>query len=184
MKSPNASILETERLRMRPQTAGDLAATCSLWSSPEVVRHISGKPSNREEAWARLLRNVGHWALMGYGPWAVEKRDSGEYIGEVGFFDLKRELEPGFNGLPEMGWVLIPAAHGQGFATEAVRAALAWADSSFDHPGTACIIAPDNVASIRVARKGGFREKTTGTYRDSITLIFERARGGSPDNSA
>jgi RimJ/RimL family protein N-acetyltransferase len=171
-------ILQTARLRLRPQQGGDLADSLSLWSSPEVVRHISGKPSNREETWARLLRNVGHWALIGYGPWAVERRDTGAYIGEVGLFNLERDLEPGFDGLPEIGWVLCPAAHGQGFATEAVRAALAWADAHLDHPGTACIIAPDNAASIRVALKNGFREKLTTTYRDSLTLMFERPRGG------
>jgi RimJ/RimL family protein N-acetyltransferase len=178
MKFPSTTILESERLRLRPQRIGDLADTWSLWSSPEVVRHISGKPSNREEAWARLLRNAGHWALMGFGPWAVERRDTGEYIGEVGFFNLERDLEPGFDGLPEMGWVLSPGAHGHGFATEAVRAALAWADANFDQPGTACIIAPQNAASIRVAQKGGFRQKATGTYREAPTLIFERVRGG------
>jgi RimJ/RimL family protein N-acetyltransferase len=134
-------ILQTARLRLRPQQGGDLADSLSLWSSPEVVRHISGKPSNREETWARLLRNVGHWALIGYGPWAVERRDTGAYIGEVGLFNLERDLEPGFDG-------------------------------------TACIIAPDNAASIRVALKNGFREKLTTTYRDSLTLMFERPRGG------
>jgi len=179
MKSPATTILETARLRLRPPRIGDLADSFSMWSSPDVVRHISGKPSNREEAWARLLRNAGHWALVGYGPWAVEKRDTGEYIGEVGFFNLERDLEPGFDGVPEMGWVLSAAAHGRGFATEAVRAALAWADAHFDQRGTACIIAPENAASIRVAEKGGFRQKTTGRYREALTLIFERPRGGS-----
>ena len=171
-------ILDTPRLRMRPQQAGDLADSLTIWSSPEVVRHISGKPSNKEEAWARLLRNVGHWALMAYGPWAVERRDTGRYIGEVGFFNLERDLQPGFNGVPEIGWVLSPSAHGQGFATEAVYAALAWADANLDQRGTGCIIAPDNAASIRVARKNGFREKLPTTYRDSLTLMFERPRGG------
>lgn len=184
MRPSPVTILETDRLCLRPQRVSDLAASWAIWSSPDVVRHISGKPSSREEAWARMLRNAGHWAWMGYGPWAVEKRDGGEYIGEVGFFNLERDLEPGFEGVPEMGWVLAPAAHRQGFATEAVRAALAWADANFDQRGTACIIAPENTASIRVAQKNGFRQKTTGVYRESPTLIFERPRCGSPDGGA
>jgi RimJ/RimL family protein N-acetyltransferase len=179
MKSPTGTVLETERLCLRPQRVGDLADSWFMWSSPDVVRHISGKPSTREEAWARLLRNVGHWTLMGYGPWAVQRRDTGEYIGEVGFFNLERDLEPGFDGLPEMGLVLSLAAQGRGFATEAVRAALAWADANFDQRGTACIIAPENAASIRVAGKSGFRQKMIGKYREAPTLIFERPRGGS-----
>ena len=91
---------------------------------------------------------------------------------------LERDLQPGFDGAPEIGWVLSPTAHGQGFATEAVQAALAWADASLDQRATACIIAPANTASIRVALKNGFREKLTTTYRDSVTLMFERLRGG------
>jgi RimJ/RimL family protein N-acetyltransferase len=171
-------ILETARLRLRPQQVGDFAGTFSVWSSPDVVRYIGGKPSSREEAWARLLRNVGHWTLLGYGPWAVERRDSGSYIGEVGLFNLERDIEPGFDGLPEVGWVLSPGAHGQGFATEAVRATMGWADDHLPQRGTVCIIAPENAPSIRVALKNGFRQKLATTYRDEPALMFERPRGG------
>ena len=41
-------------------------------------------PATREEAWARLLRYAGHWALLGYGFWLVEDRTTGSFVGEVG----------------------------------------------------------------------------------------------------
>ena len=85
-----------------------------MWADPTVVRHIGGKPSSLEESWSRLLRYGGLWSLLGYGYWLVEERGSGAFVGEVGFADFRRELEPGFAGAPEAGWVLTAAARGRG----------------------------------------------------------------------
>ena len=171
-------VLESERLRLRVQRLDDFAASLAMWSSPDVVRYISGKASTRQESWTRLLRNVGHWVLMGYGFWAVEERRGGAFLGEVGFGNFERELEPSLDGIPEIGWVLSPSAHGRGFATEAVAAAVAWADAHLEHRRTACIISPMNEPSIRVARRNGYREWTRTTYRDEPTILFERPRDG------
>lgn len=170
--------LETPRLRLRSPRLEDFPDHLEMWSSPEVARHISGKPSTREEAWARLLRQVGHWSLLGFGNWIVERRDGGAFVGEVGLFELKRDIEPGFDGRPEVGWVLTPAAHGRGYATEAVRAALAWADAELDARGTVCIISHTNAASIAVAGKCGFRDAGTAIYKNDSVRLFERPRGG------
>ena len=62
-----APVLETPRLLLRPHTLDDFPATFAMWSDPEVVRFIGGRPFTREEAWARLLRYVGHWTMLGYG---------------------------------------------------------------------------------------------------------------------
>ena len=65
-------------------------------------------------------------------------------------------------------------AHGQGFATEAVGSALAWAETRFPTPRTVCLIDPDNHASLRVAAKCGYREVTRVTYKGLPTLLMER----------
>jgi RimJ/RimL family protein N-acetyltransferase len=170
--------LETARLRMRPPRLSDFPASFEMWSSPVVVRYVSGQPSTREEAWARMLRKSGCWSLLGYGPWTVERLDTGDFVGEVGMFEFQRDIEPDFGGRPEVGWMLTPAAHGAGFATEAVRAALAWADEHLQAPGTVCITSPANAASIAVAGKCGFRQAGTAIYKKETTLLFERPRGG------
>ena len=136
-----------------------------MWANPIVTRFIGGKPSTREELWMRLMRNVGHWSLLGFGYWVVEVKASGRFVGEVGFAELKRDIEPSFEGMPEGGWVLAPEAHGKGFATEAVKAILAWGDKHFAGRTTTCIISPENTASIRVAEKCGYREVARTTSR-------------------
>jgi RimJ/RimL family protein N-acetyltransferase len=168
-----APVIETERLILRGHTKADLDACAVLWGDEEVTRYIGGRPFSRDEVWARLLRYVGHWQEMGYGFWAITEKASGRFIGELGFADFKRALEPSFGDTPEMGWVLSPAGHGKGYASEAAAAALAWADARFDQGRTVCMIHPDNGPSLRVAEKAGFREFARTDYHGP-TVLLER----------
>ena len=167
-------VVETARLRLRGHRLEDFDDCAVLWSDPIVTRFIGGKPSTRDESWMRLLRNVGHWSLLGFGYWLVEERASNQFVGEIGFSELKREIEPSFEGIPEAGWVLAPCAHGKGFATEAVSAILAWGDGRFAGGPTVCIINPDNAASIRVAAKCGYREFVRTTYKGAPIIQYRR----------
>ena len=132
------------------------------------------RPSTREESWDRLLRYIGHWSLLGYGYWAVEERASSTFIGEMGFADYHRNIDPPLDGRPELGWILKTSVHGKGYATEALTAIAAWGDAHFDGKETACMIAPENTASIRVAEKIGFREKLRTTCKGDSTVVFYR----------
>lgn len=178
---PNTSLspipeLQTGRLILRGHTLADYDDSAAMWADPLVTRYIGGRPSTAEEAWARLLRYGGLWSLLGYGYWVVRERDSGRFAGEVGLADFRREITPALGSDPEAGWVLAPWAHGRGFATEAVRAVLAWADANLSAPRTVCLIAPDNAGSIHVAAKCGFRERTRTTFKGDDTVIYERPR--------
>ncbi|QSQ25935.1 GNAT family N-acetyltransferase [Pyxidicoccus parkwayensis] len=169
--------VDTERLTLRGHRLEDFEECFALWSNPEVTRHIGGKPSTREECWARLLRYVGHWDVMGYGFWVVREKATGRFVGEVGLAEFRRDIQPSFDGAKEAGWALMPEMHGKGYATEAVRAALAWAEGRFGPERVVCIIDPENAASIKVASKCGFREFARGTYKGAPTHIFERVPG-------
>jgi len=166
--------IETPRLRLRAHRADDHAACLAIWSDPEVVRHIGGRPFTAEEVWKRLLQYLGMWGLLGYGYWAVEEKDSGRYIGDIGFADLRREIQPSLQGMLECGWVLSPQGHGHGYASEAVAAISAWGQKHFADRRMVCIISPENQASIRVAEKAGYRLWQPATYHDSPTLVFAR----------
>lgn len=169
-----APVLETQRLKLRGHCLDDFTACAAMWADPAVTRHIGGRPFTEEESWARLLRYVGHWALLGYGYWVVEEKASGCFAGEIGFADNKRNLEPSLSDTPEIGWVFVPAAHGRGYATEAARAVTAWGDAHFGASQTACIIHPENLASIRVAEKCGYRELHRTVYKGQPTTVFLR----------
>ena len=111
---------------------------------------------------------------MGFGYWAVRERGTGYFVGEVGFTDFHRGTEPSFEGEPEMGWVIAPDRYGQGYATEAVSAALAWADAALPYPRTVCMIDPANAASIAVARKAGFVEWALTNFNDKQLQLYQR----------
>ena len=167
-------VVETERLRLRGHRLDDFEQSLAMWADSIVVRYTTGKPQTREDAWMRMLRYGGLWAFLGYGYWAVEEKATGTFVGEIGFADFKREIEPSLDGMPEIGWVLASKMHGKGYATEAVRAAVAWGDTQFGAGKTCCIIHPDNTASVRVAEKCGYRELTKGSYKDHDVILFTR----------
>ncbi|HEX2208435.1 MAG TPA: GNAT family N-acetyltransferase [Longimicrobium sp.] len=172
---PPVPALDTPRLTLRAHTLADFAECAALWGDPLVTRHIGGRPSTPEEVWTRLLRYAGMWTLLGFGYWVVRERETERLVGEVGLADFRREITPLIDA-PEAGWVLAPWAHGRGLATEAVRAALAWADAHLAAPRTVCLISPENAASIHVAGKCGYREFARTTYKGEDTIIFERPR--------
>ena len=147
-----------------------------MWADPHIVRHITGKPSTREESWARILRYAGLWPLKGYGYWAVVEKSSGEFIGDVGIADFMREMTPPVYQAPEAGWALTPKTHGKGYATEAMSAVLAWADAHLDVPATMCMLDAENAASMRVAEKCGYQEFARATYKGAPSLIYRRAK--------
>jgi RimJ/RimL family protein N-acetyltransferase len=171
-----APTLETARLRLRGFSEADLDPWAAVMADEAVMRHLGGTPQSREESWRRLLGGAGAWALLGYGYWAVERRADGALVGMAGFADFKREMQPSIEGLPEAGWIFAPAGQGQGLATEAVGAALDWADGTLPAREIAAIIAPDNAASIRVAEKSGFTGREEAQYKGEPILLFRRSR--------
>src|SRR5437868_8198133 len=126
-----APLLETPRLILRGHRKEDFSALAAMWAEPAVAQFILGKPATEEESWARLLRYAGHWALLGFGFWAVEEKASGEFAGDMGFADFHRAVDPAFGDRPEVGWVLRSRFHGRGYASEALRAIFAWGERHF-----------------------------------------------------
>jgi len=152
----------------------DFAACAAMWADPAVSRQLGRKPFTEEESWTRFLRYLGHWFLLGFGYWVVEEKASGDFAGEVGFADYKRDMQSPVKELPEIGWVLAKRAHGKGYATEAAQAAIRWGDGHFSPARTTCIISPDNLSSIRVAEKCGYRDLQLTLYKGKPIIVFMR----------
>lgn len=164
----------SQRLTLRLPELPDLGDMIAMWSDAQVVRHIGGRPFTAEETWQRLLRYRGHWALQGFGYWAIRERSTGSFVGEIGFADWKRDGLPELDGLPECGWALAPAKQGIGYAAEALDAALAWLDGTLGPTPSACIIMPENVRSIRLAEAHGYSYDHAATYKGTTPGIFVR----------
>lgn len=176
MPQNSPPTIVTDRLTLRAHEIADFADSVAMWADEKVTRFIGGRPSTDEECWQRLLRYGGLWPLLGFGYWVVRERRTDRFVGEVGFANFHRELDPPFGDVPESGWALSPAFQGKGYAGEAVGAALAWADAQgFDR--TVCMIAPENAPSIRVAERLGYREFARTAFKGSPTVLFERRPG-------
>lgn len=169
-------VLTTERLVLRPHRAEDLDAVAAMTGDAEVMRYIGGVPQPREDSWRRMLCGPAMWMLLGYGYWIVERRADGAVIGQLGFADFKRAMEPTIEGLPELGYLFASSAHGQGYASEGVAAALGWADATLSHDQIVAIIDEANAPSIRVVEKAGFTHREPASYRDDTILLFRRFR--------
>jgi RimJ/RimL family protein N-acetyltransferase len=172
----SAPTLETERLILRGFRRADLDDHAATLGNPETTRFLTAQPFSREEAWRRLMMAVGQWPLLGYGYWAVEQKSDSRMIGQVGFADFERAMEPDISGEPEMGWIFDPSVHGRGMAFEACTAALSWADANLDTGSYPAIISVDNAPSIRLAERLGFERLPDGVYKDETIAVFRRPK--------
>ncbi|MGF6244698.1 RimJ/RimL family protein N-acetyltransferase [Paraburkholderia sp. GAS38] len=169
--------LETDRLTLTPPTLDDFEAMYSMWSDRDVVAQVIDAPLTEEEVWARLHRIVGHWALLGFGHWIVRERHSRKFAGELGLFRFKRTLTPDFDQAHEIGWMFAKESQGLGYATEAATAALKWLETESQGKATVCIIAPDNLASLALAKKLSYEIADEVIYRGKAMLVLRRDAG-------
>lgn len=166
-------VLETERLRLRGHELRDFENSAAMWADERVTRYIGGKPSAREESWRRFMTFPGHWKLLGFGYWLIEEKATGAYVGDGGFGHFKRGFPPPFDA-PEQGWALTPSMQGKGYASEAVRGQLDWAEMHFGRTDFVCMIAPENALSLRVAEKTGYREYARAEYKGEPAVLLRR----------
>ena len=133
-------ILETQRLRLYPATRGQMESAIASESDDELKKAYS-------EMLECCLKHPEQWDW--YAMWMIELKD-GTHIGDLCFKGLDPE------GIAEIGYGILVEYQGQGYATEAVQAAVDWA---FQHPKVMVLEAettPENTASKRVLEKCGF----------------------------
>ncbi len=169
------TVLTTERLVLTPQGAGDYDALTRLWADAAFTGQIGLPVMSPETVWFRLLRDIGHWQVYGYGNWAIRRRGDAAYLGSAGLFNYRRELEPAVD-MPEAGWGLDPAAHGRGFGREALAAVLDHADHVLKLERAFCIIGAGNAPSFRLAASAGFTDARPAAHHGEVLTLLERAR--------
>ena len=163
----------TERLVLRPFVEADLDAWAEIVADEETTEFIGGTKS-REEAWRQIAMYLGHWTLRGYGQWAVEVKRTGRVIGRAGAW-----FPEGWPEL-EIGWTLARDVWGEGYATEAGQAAMAWAFESLGLERVASVVDVDNARSRAVAvRLGMSLDYETELFTGEKVVVYAASRGGS-----
>jgi RimJ/RimL family protein N-acetyltransferase len=154
--------LETERLVLRKPEPADIDGYAAMWSDPEVVRFLGGRTLSREEVPQGIERMLKQWDRHGVGLFSVLRKGDERLVGRVGYllWDPKRWVNAMHEDLDdplelEIGWVIASAFWNQGYATEAAAACRERAFDELRRDRVISLIAPENVASIRVAEKIG-----------------------------
>lgn len=145
----SAPRLETARLVLRQPLLADFEHHAAFHASDRSV--WEGGPNDRLQAWRIWAADVALWPLKGYGPFGIEDRESGAYLGEVGIFHGEGYPEP------ELGWFVVPQAEGRGIAAEAAGAVMGWVRRTFGWDEITNIIAPGNARSIALGLRLGGR---------------------------
>jgi RimJ/RimL family protein N-acetyltransferase len=141
-------FLMTERLILRPPSADDMDGWAAFASDPETNRFLGGTKS-RAEAWRSLCAMTGAWTIRGFAMFSMIRRDTGEWIGRAG--PWQPEGWPG----KEIGWGVMRAHEGKGFAKEAAIASMDYVFDVLGWDDVIHTIDPGNTASIALATRLG-----------------------------
>jgi len=168
-------VIETARLILRPWRASDIADNTAMLSDPETARFITPdhKPVTSElKGWRNAAVIAGHWALHGFGMFAVEEKSSSRYIGRVGPY-----CPPEWPGV-EVGWGIAKEYRRKGYAVEATRAAIDFVFDNFTVDRIIHCIDPVNAASQAVARRLGAENEGPGRLEgDTVDIwVTQRSR--------
>lgn len=146
-------VLETERLVLRRLTLNDAPFIVELLNEPSFLRFIGDRGvRNQQDARQYLLKGpIASYQQFGFGLYLAFLKETGDAIGIAGLLkrDTLRDVD--------LGFALLPAFWGFGYASEAARALLDHGRGSFGLKRIAAITSPDNVGSIKVLEKAGFR---------------------------
>ena len=154
--------LETERLILRRPELADRDGYAALWGDPDVVRFLGGKTITPDEVPKAMERMFGQWDRHGLGLFSVLRKEDERFVGRIGYllWDTERWVNAMHEELEgdlelEIGWTVVRKFWGQGYATEAALACRDNAFAALERDRVISLIAPANVASIRVAEKIG-----------------------------
>ena len=146
---------DTERLRLRQWCAADHEPFAALNADSKVMEFYPA-PLGRAESDAMANRCQAHIAERGWGFWAVETKDTQEFIGFVGLHTPAPELP--FSPCVEVGWRLVAKHWGKGFATEAARGVLRIGFERLGLPEIVSFTSVGNIRSRAVMERLGMRQ--------------------------
>jgi len=154
--------LSTQRLILRGWRESDLAPWAAMNADPEVRQYL-GPLLTFEQASAWILDFQDDLDRYGYGFWAAQVRESGEFIGFTGLGTVGEDMP--YAGV-ELGWRLARPAWGHGYATEAARAALGYGFGAVGLPEIVAVTMARNLRSQAVMRRIGMTTDPAEDFDD------------------
>lgn len=152
------NCIETNRLLLRQWNEKDFDKFAAYYADEENAKYVGGR-KNADEAWRHMALGIGHWQLKGFGYWAVDEKDTGDFVGCVGLWQ-----SPGWPEL-ELGYWLVNEHQGKGYAFEASLRCVDYARDVLQAISLVSYIDPNNEPSIKLANKLGAK------YENTIELL-------------
>ncbi len=149
-------FIETPRLLLRQWHINDIPVYCALNLDPVVMEFfpsVTGETASREHA-EKIQKMISQ---KGYGLFAVERKDSGSFIGFTGL--SHPSFKAPFTPCTEIGWRLAKEHWGNGFATEAAKAVLQFAFNKLNFTEILSFTATLNKRSENIMQKTGMQKK-------------------------
>jgi len=144
--------LRTPRTRLRAWRTSDMAALAAMNADAEVMQHFPA-PLNAAQSAELVVRIQDHFEREGFGLWVLEIPGVMEFAGFVGL--LRVSFAAPFTPATEIGWRLVRAAWGHGYASEAAQAALGYAFNREQLEEVVSFTVPDNHRSQAVMQRIG-----------------------------
>ncbi len=154
--------LLTERLLLRHWRDSDLAPWAAMNADPEV-REFFPEVLTAEQSRASAGAFQADLNGRGWGWWALEVRETGEFVGMAGLDPVEEGMT--FTGV-EAGWRLTRSAWGRGYATEAGRAVLRYGFETLALPEILAITTATNERSQAVMRRLGMTHDAALAFDD------------------
>lgn len=158
-----APVLTTSRLLLRPWADADREPYAQMCADLDVMEHFPSTLTATQSS-EMIDSMIASWTQRGFGLWACERRDTGEFIGYVGLSSPRYEAH--FTPCVEIGWRLAHQHWGHGFAPEAARVALDWGFTQLDLPDDRIVsfTTTRNVNSQRVMQQLGMTRDPNGDF--------------------
>ncbi|NGO15310.1 GNAT family N-acetyltransferase [Streptomyces sp. HC44] len=158
--------LRTDRLVLRRWRESDLEPWAAMNADPEVREHL-GELLTREQSDAAVALMQAEFDERGFGWWALEARETGEFIGRAGLDDVDEDMPfAGADAGVDIGWRLTRTAWGHGYATEAAMACLAYGFDVLGLPEVVATTTVNNLRSQAVMRRIGMTRDPADDFED------------------
>jgi RimJ/RimL family protein N-acetyltransferase len=157
VKESKMNEIDTNRLKLRQWTDDDSDVYIRYFADEKNSKYFGGRKC-ADDAWRHMAMQIGHWQLKGFGYWAVDEKESGDFVGCVGLWK-----SPSWPEL-ELGYWIASEQQRKGYAKEAAKECVKYARNVLKAESLVSYIDPSNEPSIKLAGVLG------ASYEETIEL--------------